>query len=128
MAAQAWPGVALIPGMLCPGCGAALSVYSDSWRCNACGLTSDTLHKIAEELRGQRGAAASPESDQGDFALLKGKQYVNFDIARRYLGIGRRAVEKAVAKGSLTAIGCGQGRRITVDSLRLYLPPSKNAN
>jgi hypothetical protein len=128
MAAQASPGVVLIPGMLCQRCGTALSVYRDSWRCNACGLTNDTRPKVAEELSGQRRAATSPESDKGDFALLEGKQYVNLAIAERYLGIGRRAVEKAAAKGSLTAIGRAQGRRITVNSLLEYLPPSKNAN
>ena len=118
----------MIPGMICPRCGGALSVYRDSWRCNACSLTSDTLHKVAQELRGQREAAVSPESDEGDFSLLKGKQYVNLDIAGRYLGIGRRAVQKAVRKGSLTASGRGPSRRITVESLLKYLSPSINAN
>jgi hypothetical protein len=128
VAKRTGPGGILIPVMFCPRCGAQPSVYRDSWRCNACGLTSSIWPKVAQELRAQLGTPASRESDRGNFALLKGKAHVNFAVAGRYLGIGRRAVEKAAKKGSLTAMGRGQGRRITVISLTKYLPPLENAD
>jgi hypothetical protein len=73
-------------------------------------------------------SAVELPSAEGDFALLRNKKWVNFDVAVRYLGITRRAVEKAAKKGSLTRAGRGPHRRISVDSLLNYSRPEKNAN
>ena len=61
--------------------------------------------------------------DKGDFELLRGKEFVTVEVARQYLGVTRRAVEKAVNKKALEARGNRLNRRISVASLREYLPP-----
>jgi hypothetical protein len=50
------------------------------------------------------------------------------DVASRFGGVSRRAIEKAVKKGPLQAEGERQNRRISVESLLKYFPPEKNAN
>jgi hypothetical protein len=91
-------------------------------------LTVDLLcvaQAAVAQLRQARAADSIPEEGNAD--LLHGKDWVTFRTAGSYLGRTRRAIEIAAKKGSLTAQGCGQNRRISVESLVKYLPPSKSA-
>jgi hypothetical protein len=56
------------------------------------------------------------------------KKAVTVDVACRFGGVSRRAIEKAVKKGALQAEGDPQNRRVLVDSLLKYFPPEDNAN
>src|SRR5205823_1114243 len=72
-------------------------------------------------------AAARPP-DKGNVRILRGvdgklKSAVTLDVARRFGGVSRRAIEKAVKKESLQAEGDRQNRRILVPSLLKYFPP-----
>jgi hypothetical protein len=71
--------------------------------------------------------------DKGDLEILRGtngnfKSAVTLDVAARFGGVSRRAIEKALAKGSLGAVGTRQNRRVTVESLLKYFPPENNTN
>jgi len=66
--------------------------------------------------------------DKGNFALLRGRTKVTLATAGLYLGIGRRAVEQAIKKNKLDATGARMNRRVTVDSLIGYCPPTENTN
>jgi hypothetical protein len=68
-------------------------------------------------------ATATPK--KANATLLKGKEYVPVHTACSYLGVGRRAVEYAMKKGSLTSQGRSQNRKISTDSLLKYLPPEE---
>ena len=91
-------------------------------------LTVDLLcvaQAAVAQLRQAQAADSIPEEGNADF--LHGKDWVTFRTAGTYLGRTRRAIEIAAKKGSLTAQGRGQNRRISVESLVKYLPPSKSA-
>ena len=71
--------------------------------------------------------------DKGNLEILRGtdgqlKRAVNLDVAQRFGGVSRRAIEKAVKKGSLQAEGGRSNRRIVVQSLLKYFPPENNTN
>jgi hypothetical protein len=70
--------------------------------------------------------------DKGNLDLLrtdgKLKDAVTLETACRFGGVSRRAIEKAIKRGSLKASGSYQNRRITVDSLLKYFPPENNTN
>lgn len=75
----------------------------------------------------------SPRLDKGNLMILRGtdgelKRTVTLDVASRYGGVSRRAIEKAARKGSLDAEGTGPNRRILVRSLLKYYPPEENTN
>ena len=81
--------------------------------------------------RGEPGSVHKP--DKGNVGLLRGtdgklKRAVTLDVARRFGGVSRRAIEKAAKKGSLEAAGEGPNRRIVVKSLLKYFPPENTAN
>jgi hypothetical protein len=94
----------------------------------------DPAKKIAEQgLTKIRDQASPSNLDKRNLALLRGtddqlKRAVTVDVARRFGGVGRRAIEKAVKKGSLESEGEGPNRRIIVQSLLKYFPPKKHAN
>ena len=77
-----------------------------------------TKPRVSEDGRTQR---ANP-------VLLGNKKAVNFHIAEQYLGITERQRQKLIRKGALDVIGGGNGRLITTESLRRYLPPAENPN
>jgi hypothetical protein len=71
--------------------------------------------------------------DKRNIALLRGtddqfKRAVTVDVARRFGGVSKRAIEKAVRKGALKSEGAGPNRRIIVQSLLDYFPPENSAN
>lgn len=71
--------------------------------------------------------------EKGTVDLLHGvdgkvKHAVTVDVARRFGGVGRRAIEKAIKKGALKAEGESQNRRILVESLLKYFPPENSTN
>src|SRR5205823_6265624 len=72
-------------------------------------------------------------TDKGNLRILRGldgklKNAVTLDVACRFGGVTRRAIEKALKKGPLQAEGDRQNRRVLVDSLLKYFPPENNAN
>lgn len=69
-------------------------------------------------------------SEKGNFAILQGpdgnlKRAVTLEIARRFGGVSRRAIDAAAKKGSLRTEGRRQQRRVLVASLIEYFPPEK---
>ncbi len=83
------------------------------------------------------GSAASKANrdagttEKGNMAILRAdgklKHSVTLEVASRFGGVGKRAIEKAAAKGALKADGNRTNRRITVESLLKYFPPENNA-
>jgi len=74
-------------------------------------------------------ASADP-SERGSLDLLQApggelKRAVTLDVARRFGGVSRRAIEEAASKGSLKAEGKGPHRRVLVASLLEYFPSEK---
>jgi hypothetical protein len=72
--------------------------------------------------------AGSP--DKHNLAILQGtdgkrRRAVTLDIARRFGGVSRRAIDAAAHKGLLKTEGKRQQRRVLVDSLLQYFPPEK---
>lgn len=63
------------------------------------------------------------KSRKADGTLLDGKRLVSFGTAEQYLGISERQRQKLMNTGALKVEGGGQNRKITVDSLKSYLPP-----
>jgi hypothetical protein len=63
------------------------------------------------------------KSRKGDAALLGEKRLVSFGTAEQYLGISERQRQKLINSGALKVEGQGHNRKITVESLRAYLPP-----
>jgi hypothetical protein len=63
------------------------------------------------------------KSRKGDATLLGEKRLVNFAIAELYLGIGERQRQKLIGEGTLRVEGQGTNRKVTVESLKAYLPP-----
>jgi hypothetical protein len=76
---------------------------------------------------------AVDKSGKGNLELLRGtdgqlKRAVTLEIARRFGGVTRRAIEKAARKGALESEGDGLNRRIIVQSLLSYYPPENSTN
>jgi hypothetical protein len=68
--------------------------------------------------------------DKGNLNILldtegKLKRAVTLDVARRFGGVSRRAIDAAVKKGSLKTEGNRQQRRVLVESLLEYFPQEK---
>jgi hypothetical protein len=81
--------------------------------------------------RGEPSSVHAP--DKGNVGLLQGtdgklKRAVTLDVASRFGGVSRRAIEKAAKKGSLKSAGEGPNRRIIVKSLMEYFPSEDTAN
>jgi len=69
---------------------------------------------------------------RGNLAILQGadeklKRAVTLDVARRFGGVSRRAIDDAANKGSLKTEGKRQQRRVLVDSLLQYFLWKNNA-
>ena len=58
----------------------------------------------------------------------KRKEFVTVALAAKFGGVTKRAIEKAVAKGSLESVGEKRNRRISVASLLRYFPPENITN
>jgi hypothetical protein len=72
-------------------------------------------------------------TDKRSITLLRGidgklKDAVPIDLARRYGGVSRRAIEKAIKRGTLQARGERLNRVVSVESLLVYFPPETNTN
>lgn len=94
-----------------------LRAYQRAQSTNRLGPRSAQGHELDSADKGNR-----------DLLRLKSglqKEFVNIQIACRFGGVTRRAIEKAVARGDLEAVGKRQNRRISVDSLLKYFPPEK---
>ena len=66
--------------------------------------------------------------DKGNLAILRGldgelKRAVSLDVARRFGGVSRRAIEDAASKGALMTEGKRTQRKVLVRSLLDYFPP-----
>jgi hypothetical protein len=82
--------------------------------------------KSTEEVAAQPSKSVAPlacvaKLEKGDMSLLLDvsgtlKRAVTLDTAKRFGGVSRRAIEKAVKKGPLEAEGKRQNRRISVQS------------
>lgn len=73
---------------------------------------------------GQKAEEASPGKERkGDVTLIDGKPAVTFRTAEAYLGISERQRQNLVRAGILKIEGQGQNRKITTESLKVYLPP-----
>jgi hypothetical protein len=90
--------------------------------------SSSPKHRDAATVSAKPVGANARYPNKGDLRLLHNLNAVNLHVACEYLGIGRRGLQKAVKAGKLDVIGEGQNRKITVASLRRYLPPSDFAN
>jgi hypothetical protein len=53
------------------------------------------------------------------------KKLVTVDVAARFGGVGRRAIEKAISNGKLESQGQRRNRRVIVSSLLRYFPSEK---
>ena len=65
----------------------------------------------------------TPNTRKGDGTLLDQKRLVSFGTAEQYLGISERQRQKLIKSGALKVEGQGQNRKITAESLKIYLPP-----
>lgn len=63
---------------------------------------------------------------KADPALVDGKEFVSFKTAELYLGIKERQRQELMKSGALATTGGGSNRKITTESLVLYLPPDRN--
>jgi hypothetical protein len=73
---------------------------------------------------------STAKSDQGNLAILRDtagelRRAVTLDVAHRFGGVSRRAIEEAAHKGLLKTEGRHQQRRVLVESLLKYFPPEK---
>jgi len=66
--------------------------------------------------------------DKGNLELLRGKEYVAVQTACKFGGVKQRAIQAAIAKGSLDAVGKRQNRKISVASLLKSFPPENSAH
>jgi hypothetical protein len=83
--------------------------------------TANVAAKSAEPLDAE-------DSKKGNPLLLRNQTAVNCQVAREYLGIGPRGLQKAIKAGKLDVIGVGQNKKVTVESLLRYLPTSDLGN
>ena len=68
--------------------------------------------------------------DKGNLALLRGtdgqlKRAVTLDVARRFGGVTRRAINDAARNGKLVTEGTRLQRKVLVDSLLRYFPSER---
>jgi hypothetical protein len=78
------------------------------------------------------GIARETGTRKGDVSLLQKAdrslyQSVDFPTAEEYLGLSERRRQQLVREGTLKALGKGQNRRITVESLLQFFPPADDA-
>jgi hypothetical protein len=84
----------------------------------------DSAARAAEVDVSRQGAEQpQPNTRKGDGTLLDQKRLVSFATAEQYLGISDRQRQKLTKSGALKVEGQGQNRKITSESLRIYLPP-----
>jgi hypothetical protein len=107
--------------------GARLLSASPAPRRQVKGAELAPQRKRALGLTKQRGTR-TPE--KGNLNILldtdgKRKRAVTLDVARRFSGVSRRAIDAATHKGSLKTEGKRQQRRVLVESLLEYFPLEK---
>jgi hypothetical protein len=73
---------------------------------------------------GTKPAETCARYAKGDIRLLHNQTAANFVVAETYLGIKRRGLQKAIKAGKLEVVGEGRNKKVTVESLKRYLPPS----
>ena len=104
-------------------------VVSETARAAEFGQNGDPLAQEPADLRGSdvsRQADAKQRPDKarkGDGTLLSEKRLVSFGRAEEYLGVSDRQRQKLIRGGALKVEGQGHNRKITVESLKIYLPP-----
>jgi len=81
----------------------------------------EQAHDAPADTAGQQMAVL--RTRKGDVTLLGNSHAVTFKTAERYLGITVRHRQNLMKSGVLQIEGKGQNRRITVASLKTYLPP-----
>lgn len=82
----------------------------------------------AKSIPATSGELDSGPSRKGDPELLGDETVVLLSVADQFLGITSRGRQKAVKAGKLDIVGFGQGKKVTVESLLRYAPPSKKTN
>jgi hypothetical protein len=83
----------------------------------------DLAHASAATPKQEYAERRSIKAGKGDATLLDGKRLVNFATAEQYLGISERQRQKLISSEALKTEGQGHNRKITVESLKAYLPP-----
>jgi len=92
--------------------------------------TDNTPAQVRKPVKGTADSSVAPTAekpareahDKGNLELLRGKEFVTVRTACRFGGVKQRAIQAAISKGSLEAIGTHQNRRISVASLLKYFP------
>jgi hypothetical protein len=89
---------------------------------------SPSLEELAISILRERAASAA--RTKGNTEILQGpdgelKKAVTLDLAARFGGVTKRAIGKAVKKGTLESQGERMNRRVVVSSLLKYFPPEK---
>lgn len=97
----------------------ARSIRDVIWK--ICSAWRDTAPRSSASAQTIKSSPAT----KGDPRILCGKESVSFRTAENYLGVSARQRQKLIQRGSLRVIGKGQNRRITTDSLILYVPPTE---
>jgi hypothetical protein len=85
----------------------------------------DDAAVLGEQPTGER--VGKPDKHNLEILRANGqlKRTVTLDVARRFGGVSRRAIDQAARKGLLKTEGKGQQRRVLVDSLLKYFPSEK---
>ena len=91
-------------------------------------VSGDDSRELSIVIEGARLKAN--RTDKGNLDLLRSidgelKQAVNLEVASRYGGVSRRAIEDAGKRNALKMKGKRHQRRVLVDSLLEYFPPEK---
>lgn len=81
-----------------------------------------------QPVEGEVPSGGTTGMDKGNLDILRGvdgnlKRVVNLEIAGRFGGVSRRAIEDAAKKGRLKTEGKRTHRRVLVTSLLEYFPP-----
>ena len=89
---------------------------------------SPSLEELATAILTEHVASAA--RTKGNTEILQGpdgelKKAVTLDLAARFGGVSKRAISKAVKKGTLESHGERMNRRVVVSSLLKYFPPEK---
>ena len=85
----------------------------------------DTKHEPAPQAPPL--PTSTGKADKGNLELLRNKDFVTVQTARRFGGVKPRAIQAAITKGRLDAVGNRPNRRISVASLLKYFPPENSA-
>jgi hypothetical protein len=94
------------------------------------GLNSPSLPEAKRSADGQAKVrfAVTIKPEKGNIELLRDKDRVSVRTAASFGGVKPRAIQAAISKGRLDAVGERQNRRISVESLLKYFPPENSAH